>query len=313
MHDSADIFEADLSGLHWEAWIERTDTLAGDDGYCQPLGDRHAALLIERKPTLLVTFENFNRLSDTSNSAQPLGWSLAKARGWSHLCLLGNGATWFRDARVYGYFDRLVDDGFFDEFEQVIFYGAGPCGYAAAAFSVAAPGAKVVMLSPQATLDPRVAEWDDRYLNMRRTSFTDRYGYAPDMLDAARTAVLLYDPDVELDAMHAALFTRANVMKFRTRFLGYQIEQSLARMGLIAHVIGALSEDHLTPLALARMWRARRDETPYLANVMRRLVADERDRLTILHCRNALSRRVGGPRFRKALAMAEARLEERGT
>jgi hypothetical protein len=313
MQDGADIFEADLSGLPWDAWIERADTLAGDDGYCQPLGERHAALLIERKPTLLVTFETFKRLPEISERAQPLGWSLARARGWSHLCLLGNGNTWFRDARVYGYFDRLIDDGFIDDFEQVIFYGAGPCGYAAAAFSVAAPGAKVIMLSPQATLDPRVAEWDDRYLHMRRTSFTDRYGYAPDMLDAASQAVLLYDPDVELDAMHAALFTRSNVMRFRTRFLGYEIEQSLARIGLIDRAIGALSEDRLTPLELARMWRARRDETPYLANVMRRLVADERDHLTVLHCRNALTRRVGGPRFRKALAMAETRLEERRT
>jgi hypothetical protein len=102
-------------------------------------------------------------------------------------------------------------------------------------------------------------------------------------------------------------------MRFRTRFLGYEIEQSLARIGLIDRAIGALSEDRLTPLELARMWRARRDETPYLANGMRRLVADERDHLTVLHCRNALTRRVGGPRFRKALAMAETRLEERRT
>ena len=50
------------------------------------------------------------------------------------------GDTWFRDNRVYGYFDRLIADGFFEDFDTVIFYGAGSCGYAAAAFSVAAPG-----------------------------------------------------------------------------------------------------------------------------------------------------------------------------
>jgi len=308
MQDSADISKADLSGLSWKAWIENADMLAGDDGYCQPLGDRHAALLIERKPVLLVTFESFNRLPDSSANAQPFGWSMIERFGWSHLCLLSHGDTWFRDTRVYGYFDRLIDDGFFDEFDQVIFYGAGPCGYAAAAFSVAAPGARVAMLSPQATLDPRVAEWDDRYLHTRRTAFTDRYGYAPDMLDAADAAVLLYDPEVELDAMHAALFTRANVVKFRTRFLGYQIAQTLQRMGLIPKLLAALSEAPLTPLDIARMWRARREETPYLANVMRRLIADERYHLTVLHCRNAIARKVGGPRFRKALGMAEARL-----
>lgn len=311
MHDSGDIFEADLSGLDWQDWLDRAEALAGEDGYCQPLGERHAALLFERKPVLLVTFENFERLEATSDLGQPIGWTMMEALGWSHLCLLSKGETWFRDGRIYGYFDRLIDDGFFDGFEEVIFYGAGACGYAAAAFSVAAPGAKVLMLRPQATLDPRVAEWDDRYLAMRRTSFTDRYGYAPDMLDAAARAVLLYDPEIELDAMHSALFNRSNVLRFRTRHMGYKIDERLMRMGVLPRLLAQLSAGKLTELNLARLWRARRDDTPYLFGLLRRLVTDQRDRLTVLHCRNALERRVGGPRFRKALSLAETRLEER--
>src|SRR6056297_1405252 len=129
MQDSADIFKADLSGLSWKAWIENADMLAGDDGYCQPLGDRHAALLIERKPVLLVTFESFNRLPDNSATAQPFGWSIIERFGWSHRCLLSDGDTWVRDTRVYCYFDRLIYEGLLDECDEVIFYGAGPCGY----------------------------------------------------------------------------------------------------------------------------------------------------------------------------------------
>jgi hypothetical protein len=308
MQDSSDIFEADLSGLGWTEWCERANDLAGEDGYAEPLGDTHAAVLIERKPTLLVTFETFQRLPELSPKSQPLGWAMTKALGWSHLCLISARDTWFRDARVYGYFDRLIDDGFFDEFEQVIFYGAGPCGYAAAAFSVAAPGAKVVMLSPQATLDPRVAEWDDRYLRMRRESFSDRYGYAPDMLDAASEAVLLYDPEIELDAMHAALFTRTNVLKFRTRYLGYQIEPALLRMGVIFRLLAQVSAGKMTRLSLAQLYRKRRNDTPYLLRVLQRLMAEERHHLTALHCQNAIARGVGGPRFRKALKLVRTRL-----
>ncbi|MDT8329205.1 MAG: phosphoadenosine phosphosulfate reductase [Roseovarius sp.] len=310
MQDSAQMFDADLSGLDWKAWCERANDLAGDDGYCEPLGARHAAVLVERKPILLVTFETHQKLTELSPQAQPFGWSMAKALGWSHLCVISNGDTWFRDARVYGYFDRLIDDGFFDDFEQVIFYGAGPCGYAAAAFSVAAPGAKVLMISPQATLDPRVAEWDDRYIKMRRKSFQDRYGYAPDMLDAAESAVLLYDPEIELDAMHAALFTRSNVMRFRTRYLGYRIQPNLIRMGMIPRVLAQMSTGKLSHLSLARLFRARRDDTSYLFSLLQRLMADQRDRLTVMHCRRALARKVGGPRFRKALYLAETRLDE---
>ncbi|WP_297772428.1 phosphoadenosine phosphosulfate reductase [uncultured Roseovarius sp.] len=308
MQDSPDIFDTDLSGLDWDAWCERANALAGDDGYAEPLGDAHAAVLIEREPkTLLVTFETHHRLSEISPKAQPLGWALTKALGWSHLCLISKRDTWFRDGMVYGYFDRLIDDGFFDEFDEVIFYGAGACGYAAAAFSVASPGAKVVMLRPQATLDPRVTEWDDRYLRMRRTSFTNRYGYAPDMLDAASEAVLLYDPDIDLDAMHAALFTRSNVLKFRTRHLGYQSEKALLRMGVIFRLLAQIRAGKLTPLSLAQLYRKRRDDTPYLFSVLQRLMSEERDLLAMMHCRNAIARRVGGPRFRKALNMLRAK------
>ena len=54
-----------------------------------------------------------------------MGWDHGAALGWSHLCMVSRGDTWFRDRRVYGFFDRLIDDGFFEDFEQVIFYGAG--------------------------------------------------------------------------------------------------------------------------------------------------------------------------------------------
>ena len=308
MQDKSDITGADLSGLDWQAWLDRAETVIGDDGYVQPLGRDHAALFCERKPVLLVTFESFERLENLSEQGQPFGWSMMQALGWSHLCLLSRGDTWFRDARVYGYFDRLIDDGFFDEFEQVIFYGAGACGYAAAAFSVAAPGAKVLMLRPQATLDPRVTEWDDRYLGMRRTSFTDRYGYAPDMLDAAARAVLLYDPEVELDAMHSALFNRGNVLRFRTRHLGYSIEEALARMGVVPRALAQLSADKLSRRSLAQLWRKRRDERGYLFPLLRRLVTEQRDALIVPFCRNVLDRKRGGPRYRNALSAAEARL-----
>ena len=311
MQDSAQIFDADLSGVGWADWCERVNDLAGEDGYCEPLGTRHAAVLVERKPILLVTFEDHQKLTELSPQAQPFGWSMAKTLGWSHLCVISDGDTWFRDRRVYGYFDRLIDDGFFDDFDQVIFYGAGPCGYAAAAFSVASPGAKVLIISPQATLDPRVAEWDDRYIHMRRTSFDDRYGYAPDMLDAAESAVLLYDPEIELDAMHAALFTRPNVMRFRTRYLGYRIESSLMRIGMAPRVLAQMSTGKLSRLSLARLFRARRDDSPYLFSLLQRLMTDQRDILTVMHCRRALDRKVGGPRFRKALHLAETRLDER--
>lgn len=312
MQDADNTFDMPLTGLPGrDAWLDKVSELTDEDGYVERLGARHAAIFVEDKPTLLVTFETHQGIAALSRDEQPLGWDMLKALGWSHLCLVSDGDTWFRDRHVYGYFDRLVDDGFFEDFEQVIFYGAGACGYAAAAFSVAAPGAKVIVLQPQATLDPRVTEWDHRYTHMRRTDFTDRYGYAPDMLDAAAQVWLLYDPEIELDAMHAALFTRPNVTKFRTRFLGSQLEAALMRMQILFRIFAQASADKLDRVSLARLYRARRNDGGYQFELLQRLTGDARHYLTVLLARKVLEQRNARP-FRKALEAATRAAEAQG-
>src|SRR6056297_1338220 len=311
MQDSPNAFDTALTGLEWSPWLEAAEDMVGEDGYVERLGRRHAAIFLDQKPTLLVSFESRQSLAGLSRSEHPMGWSMVRALGWSHLCLLSDGETWFRDRTVYGYFDRLVDDGFFDEFETVIFYGEGACGYAAAAFSVAAPGAKVVALRPQATLDPRISEWDDRYKAMRRVAFDDRYGYAPDMLDAAEQAFVIYDPEIALDAMHAALFTRANVTQFRLRFMGTRLQQSLLGMDVLLRILAQVSAGRLTRRSLAQMMRARRTHVPYLKRVLARLEHEKRLFLVALWCRRIM-RETPGPRFRRALRSAYQTAEDKG-
>lgn len=208
MADDSLSFETSLAGMKKADWLTSVEQLCDEDGYFERLGKRHYAAFVEKSSTLLISFETLQGIPALSSLAHPFGWEMVQEHDWSNLCVISNGDTWFRDQSVYAYFDRLIDDGFFDEFEQVIFYGAGPCAYAAAAYSVASPGARVLAVQPQATLDPRVTEWDDRFTDMRRMDFTSRYGYAPDMIDAATTAYVVYDPREALDAMQAALFTR---------------------------------------------------------------------------------------------------------
>lgn len=307
MKDIQDGYETPLDGLDWSGWLEKLAEITDEDGYAEPLGDRHAAIFVEEKPTLLVTFETHQGITERSPACHPMGWEMIKALGWSHLCLVSNGDTWFRDKRVYGYFDRLVDDGFFEDFEQVIFYGAGACGYAAAAFSVAAPGAQVLVLQPQATLDPEVAEWDQRFRQMRRTSFTDRYGYAPDMLEAAQRAFVLYDPNIAEDAMHAALFNLPHVTRFRMRHLGHKMERSLIRMNVLLRIIAQLSAGKLDHDRLARLFRARRDDPSYQFNLLKRLTTDNRPYLVMLLAGKVLEKRETPP-FRKAYARSRQKL-----
>jgi hypothetical protein len=240
-----------------------------------------------------------------SETRTPLGFDFVRDMGWSSLSVLSHGDTWFRDARVYGFFDQLLDDGFFDEFETVIFYGAGPCGYAAAAYSVASPGARVLMLQPQATLDPRVTEWEDRFTEMRRTDFTSRYGFAPDMIDAAQQAYVIYDPYERLDAMHSALFERRNVMRFRAPFFGNALQTDFRTLDLLPRLLVDVAEDRLDAASFAAYLRERRSYPPYLRKLLGRLDAQDRDTLTAMLCRNVTAR-MNAPRFRRRLAQLEA-------
>ncbi|MGL6212002.1 MAG: hypothetical protein ACRC14_19420, partial [Paracoccaceae bacterium] len=160
--------QPELSG---EAWFSRLDAMGEDSGYFETIGPRHWSLFMDESTTLLVSFETVET-ARAREAEMPLGQTLAAKHGWSSLTLLADGETWFRDPAVYGYFDRLVDDAFFEDFDRVLFYGAGMGGYAAAAFSVTAPGATVLLINPRATLDPNAARWDQRHLGARKLDFT---------------------------------------------------------------------------------------------------------------------------------------------
>lgn len=304
MADEPLTLKSSLADLSKRDWLAAVSELCEEDGYFEPLGKRHFAAFIERDSTLLVSFETIQGMHALSDKAQPLGWEMIETGNWSHLCLASDGDTWFRDQAVHGYFDRLIDDGFFDEFETVLFYGAGPCGYAAAAYSVASPGARVLAIQPQATLDPRVTEWDPRFTDMRLQDFTSRYGYAPDMLDAADHAYVLYDPREALDAMHAALFTRPNVTKLRMRFMGDALQTDLLEMEQWAPLLIAAADGSLDAAAFATTYRARREYRPYLRNLLNALDDDDRDGLIEMLCRNVAGR-IGGRRFVNRLAQLE--------
>lgn len=305
MQDASKTFEPDLADLPKGEWLTRLAAIAQDHGFFQPLGRKHFAAHVRRGDTLLVSFETVQGIRALSSTAEPLGWSMVRNHDWSHLCIVSDGDTWFRDRHVFGLFDKMIDDGFFDDFETVVFYGAGPCGYGAAAFSVAAPGARVVAIQPQATLDPRVTEWDERFFEMRRVDFTSRYGYAPDMLDACDQAFVLYDPVETLDAMHAALFTRAGVKQFRLRNMGDAIQSDLMAMKVLPDLLHMAAQGTLDDLSFAKAYRARRSYPGYLRRVMAALDGDERTDLTYMMARNVTSR-MKAPRFARRLSEIEA-------
>ncbi len=283
-----------------DTWLSLIDKIGEEEGYFQTVGLRHWSFFSDDGPTLMVSFETI--ASARARPGQmPLAHGVAAAHGWSHLCLIAEDQTWFRDPAVYAYFDRLVDDAFFEDFDRVMFYGAGPAGYAACAYAVCAPGAQVLALNPVATLNPAQAGWDDRYTADRRLDFSSRYGFAPDMIDGAGHVTLIHDPKVHLDAMHAALFHAPYVTTLGARLAGTDLESTLTRLGILPDLIDLAMQGLLTRSRFGALWRKRRDDTGYLSALQSSVVATGNTTREILLCRN-VAQRLKSPDYRKRLA-----------
>lgn len=307
-----DTVSHDVVELTREGWHAALEDMAEERGYCQKLGSEHTALFTDRGSTLLVTFETTTRIMEADGDGLPYGWSLADKYGWSQLCILADERTWFRDHHVIGYFDRLVDEAYFEDFDRVVFFGAGDCGYGAAAFSVTAPGSTVVLLQPQATLDARDVPWDDRYRNDRRRFLGDRYAYAPDMVDAAEQVFVLYDPEQDLDASHAALFRRPHVTRLPLRFVGQRVDLAMAQMNLLDPTLQAAADGTLSAQSFWKMYRPkRRDYLPVMRQYLHRLIETEKNRAIVLLARHVI-RSHNAPRFRRAGDAAVRNLAKSG-
>jgi len=293
-------FATALSGLKGQDWLDVLDELAEELGYFEPLGPSHFAAFIDQSATLLVSFDSHQNICRRDEHCAPAGWATAQANGWSHLALISDGNTWFRDPQIYDYFDRLVDDGFFENYDRVVFYGSGMGGYAAAVFSVASPGATVVALQPQSTLAADKAAWDTRFPRMRRTDFSTRYGYAPDMIEGAGKVFILHDPLEAFDAMHASQFDAPHVYHHRVRLMARDLDSELRLMDCLQPLLEKAALGTLSLTTIARILRIRRDYPRYIRRLLNRLQDEENTYREAMVCRNYVQRGAGS-RFRTRL------------
>lgn len=290
--------------------LDSLAALAGTDGYFKAVGASHHALFRPGNDTLLVEFDDLTNVAERRNH---LPWSagLARKRGWSTLTLLSDGRTWYRDKALFAYFDELTDDGFFDEFDKVVFFGHGVGAYGAAAYSVAAPGSTVVLLRPLATLDRSIVPWEGRFKSDWKRSFGPRYGYAPRMLDAAEKVFVISDPTAARDAVHASLFQGDHITHLPAAHGGTNLQDRLESMGILDRIVAGAEAGALTRLRFAQLWRARHSDAVWLSNMLRKVEGLRRPWLQAIFA-NEMLRRTGAPSARRRLNDALSALEAQG-
>ena len=273
------------------AWSSQLEQLGQDHGFYRQLDAEHKALFIEGDDTLVVTFDNLDDARQSVEERLPWGVKFITSQGWSALGLGAHGWTWFRSEAVFDFFDELTQTGFFDRFRKVVFYGASMAGYAAAAFSSAAPGATVIALVPQATLDRSVTSgWEHRYHRAWRRDFSGRYGYAPDQVKTAQRVWLFFDPLRREDAVHAALFRGPNVTHIRCRHYGHSIASLMGRMGVLKPVTQGIVSGEISPAGIYKILRTGRTLPNYQKQILNHLVAKKRDGLTYRYATAVLNK-----------------------
>ena len=251
------------------SWSDIATVLAGKDGFFRESPD-HSFLFIRRSDTLVVTFDNLDIAMGKREDRRPWGFSFIEKQGWSMLGVMANGWTWYRDPWVWQQFDALRDSGFFKQFKRVVFYGASMGGYAACAFVAACPGADVVAISPQSTLDKAIVPWETRYHTAWGRDFSGAYGDAAEVSAAAGRVFLLYDPYEPLDSGHANRFTGGNLIKLRAPLLGHRLGSSLQQMGILAPITLAALNGTLTEAEFYRSLRARKVFPRYQRELFKR-------------------------------------------
>lgn len=267
-----DPLPAVLAGSGASGWADVARGLAGKDGFYRE-NPEHSFLYIPRGDTLVVTFDNLDIAMTKREDRRPWGFSFIEKQGWSMLGVMANGWTWYRDGWVCDQFDDLAKSGFFKGFKRVVFYGASMGGYAACAFVAACPGADVVAISPQSTLDRRLVPFETRYKTAWGRDFSGKYGDAAEASKAAGRVTILYDPYEPLDAGHVARFTGANVVALRAPLMGHRLGSSLHQMGILSAVtLGALNGT-LTEADFYKVLRARKGFVRYQRELFKRALA----------------------------------------
>jgi hypothetical protein len=293
------------AGPDRSAWRRDLLRLGDERGFYRDLGAEHSVLHVRSGPTLIVTFDNLDHVLEHGGGRLPWGFDFVQSMGWSLLGMMAHGWTWYRDRAVTAFFDDLDAQGFFGDFTRVVFYGASMGGYAAAAFSAAAPGASVIAISPQATLDRARVPWESRYRNAWERDWSGPYGYAPASLAAAGRVFLFHDPYAPLDARHAALFDLPAVTHLRCPLMGHRIASSLQGMGILRQVVVDAVEGRLTGGGFHRARRARRDSPRHYRDLLQHLEGRGRPWLEARLCRLYLAR-WRGPTIRNRLRAALA-------
>lgn len=222
--------------------------------------DRHSLVFIKRaNPVLMLSFDNLSNVSDRSPMREPWAYRFCKSHDISHLGVMANVGNWFRDEWLIDQLESLAAAGFFLGYDRVVLSGTSMGAFAALTFAALAPGAHVIALNPQTTLDARIVPWEQRFWRGRRQDWTLPYS---DAVEGAKTAAkvnLFYDPYFEPDVKQSVRLDMSNVTTFKCWYSSHKSAVFLKKIDALKCVMKAATFGNLTEAEFYSMYRKRRE------------------------------------------------------
>ncbi len=254
-------------------------------------GPENALMFEPRSKRLIVSFDNISIVRE-EGQRWPWGFKvMTEQMGCSVLGVMATQRNWFRQDFVHDAFEALRDQGFFEQFDQVLFYGASMGGYAALVYSQCAPDANVLAIAPQSTLDRNILPDDDRWGWTARLDWSGRFNDASDCLATARDAFIIYDPFFAPDVAQINRIKGDRITRLNAKFMGHQLPNAFHLMGILKPLLFAAAEGTLTPQLYYRLFRARRDLPRFQHDLL--MHAEERGKIksAIRVCEYTLKKR----------------------
>lgn len=252
---------------------------------------------------LQVTFDHLRSGRGRDGLPEPWGWRFAIQQGWSILGIASRRPIWFREDALHERLQALQASGFFRRFRRVVFAGSSKGGFGALAFASLSPGATVIAIDPQSTLDRALVPWEGRY---PLGDWQGRHRDAADEIGAAGRVLLFYDPHCEPDRRHAARLQGPQVTRLRCRHLGHGLAESFQKMGILQHVMRGFVEGSLDEAGFWALYRARRALVRYPRTVFLHALARGHYALAAQLCRGRAAGREDPHWFTTRLALFEA-------
>ncbi len=239
---------------------------------------RSADLLVRARigfdsPYCLVTFGSYT--DNRTLTRDGFGEAFLVSRSVNAIHILSRDNDWYLLPDI----ERALKaaSGAAKSFDRVTTYGSSMGAYAAIRLGGLVGATTAIALSPQFSLDPRVAPFEDRWpVEARRLDYEierrlARTGFVP-------SAYVFYDPS-DPDARHADLFRpQLEVRDVRLPDCGHPVTGFLAEVGLLERVALEPSQGAFDREAFERDALAKREFAPqyYLTLASRPIAAEKR-------------------------------------